>query len=304
MSARSNASAKNKRAGGSETFQQQPQQLQQQMRPGQGQPPPQQMRQPPQQMIPGQPPQQTRPGQPPQQTRPGQPPQPPQQTRPGQPPQQTRPGQQQQQPLIPSSHLPSKMSIGDAIGLITLRLGKVEQDVYELQNSLPDDESDVENVVANTPNTNARIIDDSVFKSIVSRLEKLESQNPIIVQQPVTQTDVAEMTEITNKVEGLQYELKQVKDLLLTLQSFTMETNQKLTNIVFNDNQDFDERQEQFNDPIISEFIQIDGITSTELGENQLLDVVNLKELISQELSSSQNNEQPEFNSENIISAM
>jgi hypothetical protein len=29
-----------------------------------------------------------------------------------------------------------------------------------------------------------------------------------------------------------------------------------------------------------------------------------LKELISQELSSSQNNEQPEFNSENIISAM
>ena len=197
MSARSNASAKNKRAGGSETFQQQPQQLQQQMRPGQGQPPPQQMRQPPQQMIPGQPPQQTRPGQPPQQTRPGQPPQPPQQTRPGQPPQQTRPGQQQQQPLIPSSHLPSKMSIGDAIGLITLRLGKVEQDVYELQNSLPDDESDVENVVANTPNTNARIIDDSVFKSIVSRLEKLESQNPIIVQQPVTQTDVAEMTEIT-----------------------------------------------------------------------------------------------------------
>ena len=83
-----------------------------------------------------------------------------------------------------------------------------------------------------------------------------------------------------------------------------METNQKLTNIVFNDNQDFDERQEQFNDPIISEFIQIDGITSTELGENQLLDVVNLKELISQELSSSQNNEQPEFNSENIISAM
>jgi len=284
MSTRSNASAKNKRAGGSETFQQQPQQLQQQqMRPGQGQPQPQQTRQPPQQMKQGQ--------------------LPPQQTRPGHPPQQTRPGQQQQQPV---SHLPSKMSIGDAIGLITLRLGKVEQNVYELQNSLPDDENDVENV----PNTNARIIDDSVFKSIVSRLEKLESQKPIIVQQPVAQKDVVEMaemtemTEITNKVEVLQYELKQVKDLLLILQSFTMETNQKLTNIVFNDNQDFDESQEQFNDPIISEFIQIDGMTS-ELDENQLLNVVNLKELISQELTSSQEEQKPvEFNSENIISAM
>lgn len=296
MSARSNASAKNRRAGGSETVQQQPQQLQQQMRPGQ---------QPPQQMRPGQgqgPPQQMRPGQgqgPPQQMRhgpasgPGQGPMQPQQMRQGQ-------GQQPQQP-----QLPSKMSIGDAIGLITLRLGKVEQDVFELQNSLPEDnENDVENVVANTPNPNARIIDDSVFKSIVSRLEKLESQPPTIVQQPLTQNvSKEEITEITSKVEGLQDELKQVKDLLLSLQSFTMETNQKLANIVFSDNQEFDESEEQFNEPVISEFIQIDGMTSTDLSENQLLNVVNLKELISQELTSSQ--EEPhEFNSETIASAM
>lgn len=295
MSARSNASAKNRRAGGSETVQQQPQQLQQQMRPGQ---------QPPQQMRPGQgqgPPQQMRPGQgqgPPQQMRPGP------ASGPGQgpmQPQQMRPGQGQQ---LQQSQLPSKMSIGDAIGLITLRLGKVEQDVFELQNSLPEDnENDVENVVANTPNPNARIIDDSVFKSIVSRLEKLESQKPTIVQQPLTQNvNKEEITEITSKVEGLQDELKQVKDLLLSLQSFTMETNQKLANIVFSDNQEFDE-QEQFNEPVISEFIQIDGMTSTDLSENQLLNVVNLKELISQELTSSQ--EEPhEFNSETIASAM
>ena len=211
MSARSNASAKNRRAGGSETVQQQPQQLQQQMRPGQGQGPTQQMRPgpgqgPPQQMRPGPMPGQ---GQQQQQMRPG----------PGQGP--TQPQQQQmrqgQQPP-PGAQLPSKMSIGDAIGLITLRLGKVEQDVFELQNSLPEDnESDVENVVANTPNPNARIIDDSVFKSIVSRLEKLESQKPTIVQQPLTQNvNKEEITEITSKVEGLQDELKQVKDLLLS----------------------------------------------------------------------------------------
>uniref|UniRef100_A0A6C0HYF7 Uncharacterized protein n=1 Tax=viral metagenome TaxID=1070528 RepID=A0A6C0HYF7_9ZZZZ len=299
MSARSNASAKNRRAGGSETVQQQPQQLQQQMRPGQGQVPTQQMRPgqgqgPTQQMRPGPgqgPTQQMRPG-------PGQGPTQPQQQ---QQQQQMRQGQGQKPP--PGAQLPSKMSIGDAIGLITLRLGKVEQDVFELQNSLPEDnESDVENVVANTPNPNARIIDDSVFKSIVSRLEKLESQKPTIVQQPVVQQDFTEMTEITSKVEGLQDELKQVKDLLLSLQSFTMETNQKLANIVFSDNQEFDE-QEQFNEPVISEFIQIDGMTSTDLSENQLLNVVNLKELISQELTSSQ--EEPhEFNSETIASAM
>ena len=300
MSARSNASAKNRRAAGSETVQQQPQQLQQQMRPGQG-PQPQQMRPGPGQ---GPQPQQMRPGPMPGQ---GQGPQP-QQMRPGQgqgqgpQPQQMRQGQQQQQP--PSgAQLPSKMSIGDAIGLITLRLGKVEQDVFELQNSLPEDnESDVENVVATTPNPNARIIDDSVFKSIVSRLEKLESQPPTIVQQPVVQQDFTEMTEITSKVEGLQDELKQVKDLLLSLQSFTMETNQKLANIVFSDNHEFNESEEN-EEPVISEFIQIDGMTSTDLSENQLLNVVNLKELISQELTSSQ--EEPhEFNSETIASAM
>jgi hypothetical protein len=64
----------------------------------------------------------------------------------------------------------TKLSISDAIGLITLRLGRVEQFIIELEHSeeqgnhhLPD---------------NVKIVDNSIFNTISSRLDAMEKKEP------------------------------------------------------------------------------------------------------------------------------
>ena len=86
-------------------------------------------------------------------------PQPQQQQMRGKPPP-PPPQQQQQQPF-------NKISVSDAIGLITLRLGKIEQYIIDTQNET--DAPSMDQLPANT-----RLVDNSVLLSVVERLEKLE----------------------------------------------------------------------------------------------------------------------------------
>ncbi len=179
----------------------------------------------------------------------------------------TRFVQQQQEP--PQPPMNPKLSISDAIALITLRLGRVENIV---SNYDPNAGSSSGNIQLNY-DENARMVDEQVFNSIVSRLDALEKArnvgsvgggvNPQLEQRlsvleknqkmlierqqqmPVVATTTPVETTIVNDVaeeklkpmeESIQYvksELSSVKDLLLKLQSFTMETNQKLADIVF-----------------------------------------------------------------------
>ena len=178
----------------------------------------------------------------------------------------TRFVQQQQEP--PQPPMNPKLSISDAIALITLRLGRVENIV---SNYDPNAGSSSGNIQLNY-DENARMVDEQVFNSIVSRLDALEkgrnvggpavgnpqleqrlsvlekNQKMLIERQQqasVVATTTPVETTIVNDVaeeklkpmeESIQYvksELSSVKDLLLKLQSFTMETNQKLADIVF-----------------------------------------------------------------------
>jgi len=176
----------------------------------------------------------------------------------------TRFVQQQQEP--PQPPMNPKLSISDAIALITLRLGRVETIV---SNYDPNAGSSGGGNHQMNYNENMRMVDEQVFNSIVSRLEALEKgrnvgsvggvieqrlgvleknqklliekqqQAPVVVSSsPVETTIVNDVTEEKLKPmeESIQYvksELSSVKDLLLKLQSFTMETNQKLADIVF-----------------------------------------------------------------------
>jgi len=99
----------------------------------------------------------------------------PQQTRPNtsinsanslKPQQQQQPQQQQKKPPTPpQSNTPfNKISVSDAIGLVTIRLGKVEQYLIDNHNVTETNE-----LPANT-----RLVDNSVLLSVVERLEKLE----------------------------------------------------------------------------------------------------------------------------------
>ena len=150
------------------------------------------------------------------------------------PPQmQGRPGQPMQQQQM---QMPAKLSVSDAIALITLRLGRVEQIV---QNMPVDGQSNV-----GVDGENIRIVDNEVFEHMAQRLDELEkvqqelaARKPIISSTPTPITQVvntAVSKEVSESIEVLKAEMVQVKDLLLNLQSFTMQTNQRLSEIVFN----------------------------------------------------------------------
>ena len=165
--------------------------------------------------------------------------------RPGQPGQ----GQQGQQ----ANNL--KLSVSDAIALITLRLGRVEQ----LVQNMP---VDGQNSLANNLDENVRIVDNTVFENMVQRLDSLEKnqrilaeRKPTVVAQQTTNTIAAPVSAVvTESIDVLKAEMVQVKELLLHLQSFTMQTNQRLSDIVFTGNE-FLENNECDNDIISGNII-------------------------------------------------
>ena len=162
-------------------------------------------------------------------------------------------GQQMAQP---------KLSISDAIGLITLRLGRVEQLVQTIQTNPNDPTSIPED------NGNNVLVDKQVFDNIVKRLDTLEKQKnvpasvlapalantstiPVAALQQLVSIqkydifvkDVAkefkEMKELI-AVKQSSNEIAELKEMLLKLQTFTMETNSKLVNMIFSDSAQFE----------------------------------------------------------------
>lgn len=180
-----------------------------------------------------------------------------------------RPGQQQQgqghgQAPPPGGNV--KMSISDAIALITLRLGRVEQIVQNMP---------VDGVQGNLGD-NTRIVDDTVLVNIVQRLEALEKSQKSLVDKvsktpaPVVVPPVAPVQSQSVDIEAIEVlhaELAQVKELLMHLQSFTMQTNQRLADIVFSENGNGNgngNEQVEDNNIIVSESI-LDTIVPNEI---------------------------------------
>lgn len=126
------------------------------------------------------------------------------------PPQQQMPPQQMYQQQMPSqqmyqqpgpppppSQLPfSKLSISDAIGLITLRLGRVEQYIIELDHS---DEHGPDNVP---------LFDNSIVNNIVSRLDSIEKRDGGNVNGE-------ELTQIKDEIKTIHDNIKKLNDELV-----------------------------------------------------------------------------------------
>jgi hypothetical protein len=139
------------------------------------------------------------------------------------------------------------MSVSDAIGLLSLRLGRVETFVQQLPplDAIASSASGTEEV-----GESMRVVDEAVFTSIVTRLERLEQTSsardadslPTPNQnetQNQTQEDSSEVIQlIAESMETLKADLAATKDLLLSLQNFTMQTNQKLVNILLTEGGD------------------------------------------------------------------
>jgi hypothetical protein len=173
--------------------------------------------------------------------------------------------QQQQQMAAP------KMSISDAIGLITLRLGKMEQTVNYLQTS-PTTANDSTTISSSmdtlrldtleqkvkvleaksalqlSPSQHQQIpsIPLAMLSSLVTT-DKLEQEIkkivPIQVAAPVLAPVLTPIvdTKRDEDILKLTTELAEVKELLLKLQSCSMETNNKLINIIFSQTPEFND---------------------------------------------------------------
>jgi hypothetical protein len=131
------------------------------------------------------------------------------------------PMQQQQQ--MPKGASPfTKLSISDAIGLVTLRLGRVEQFILDFENG---------EIEGHHPNSgggtsipeNSKIVDNSVLTTIVNRLDALEKKEGSSV--------IA--SSVASSVASLEKEMKETKDLLSHLlfkfELFTKETGEKFS---------------------------------------------------------------------------
>lgn len=103
--------------------------------------------------------------------------------------QQVQQSQQQVQNGLPFS----KLSISDAIGLITLRLGRVEKWVIETENENSHEDISIDNT--NLP-INSKIVDNSVFSGLLNRIETLEKKELV----PVNNDYILKLVEDVNKL--------------------------------------------------------------------------------------------------------
>ena len=184
--------------------------------------------------------------------------------------------QQQQQQQQVQGGLPfSKLSVSDAIGLITLRLGRIEQFVMESEND------DVHSQSKGNIPENSKIVDNSVLTTIINRLDSLEKREG--------------SNNVASSVASLEKELKETKDLLSHLlfkfELFSKETNEKfgdfegaITEIEKNmESQQFVELNDTMSATLVAEDTSV-----VAQDDNITLNTIDLKNLIKQEFSASE----------------
>jgi hypothetical protein len=220
--------------------------------------------------------------------------------------QQQRQQQMQQQQGGADSSV-SKISIAQAITLITLRLGKVELQLYELGNQMASGaghhfSSGAEGIEGAEGMV---LIDQTLIDSIMSRLESLEKRSttntvgvgggsssadmtllkqqfeaikPSIAQNTKVATALTkEQKEHKLLVDTLKSELAETKELLAALQAMSMDNSQKIFELMSGEQMITDDNLDE-------EDLEVDDVASEEVGE-LLISGNSLKGLIEQELN-------------------
>ena len=157
-------------------------------------------------------------------------------------PQQRQPMQQQQQPQLSrvasnagagskppmtpyqpqQSSVENKLSVSDAFALVTLRLGRVELLLQKWQ-SMGVESDDGVHIPAATPS--APDVNNTIVKSLVSRIDDLERS----VKAAVSMKDFeAKISMLSDRNTHLLNELRDAKDTIFKLQTITLETSQKM----------------------------------------------------------------------------
>jgi hypothetical protein len=205
----------------------------------------------------------------------------------------------------------NKMTVAQAITLITLRLGAVETKMLELGTT---------GIVRSESQEGAMMIDTDVIESIMERLDTLEKRpvtstnsgnNPdvlllkqqfetvkqsVIQSKGISSTLVKENKELKSEIATLKNELNETKDLVIALQNLTMENNDRLLSFSAenlgqcdfndNDNEHLDTTAIDFG--LTNEEEQIvDNDTGNDNDNDNEFVGTNLKELIENEINES-----------------
>jgi hypothetical protein len=116
-----------------------------------------------------------------------------------------QPPQYQQQPQQQQGLPFNKLSISDAIGLVTLRLGRVEQFMIDIENG----EHNISGK-SSIPE-NSKIIDNSVLTSIINRLDSLEKRE-IGNTNSDSSISSEELTKLNEEIKNLKESVTQLND--------------------------------------------------------------------------------------------
>jgi hypothetical protein len=228
---------------------------------------------------------------------------------------QKQPHQPQQQPQQPSNNLPfTKLSISDAIGLITLRLGRVEQYIIDKENEEQSDNNGIPE--------NSKIIDTSVLNNIINRIDSLERKEPTSTSSSNNEQvskNSEELSKLSEQLKRLgdefvknnltlakhseqlfkfERELVETKDILKTFMikydGFVKESNDKFNDYEFAISEIEKSIQIPVLDstelPLAEEELVIDTIISDNIDESSeppKFSKIDLKNMIKQELTNS-----------------
>jgi hypothetical protein len=226
--------------------------------------------------------------------------------------------QQQMQQQQPGENGVSKITIAQAITLTTLRLGKVEMQLYELAHQMEANGGQSfsgQGVQGAEGMEDMVLIDKNLIDSIMSRLESLEKRSPtnnavgtgssaditLLKQQfDAIKPSIANNTKITTAltkeqkehkviVDGLRFEMANTKDLLAALQAMSMDNSQKIFQIMSGEEviaHNNDDEEDEDTGIHFSDVAAVDG-ESEESEEVDGLEITgtSLKGLIEQELN-------------------
>ena len=216
--------------------------------------------------------------------------------------QQQQQQQQMQQPGA-SSGLGgiNKMTLPQAITLITLRLGKVETQLY---NNLSSGAGS--NAGSMDQDEDHILVDKQVIQSLISRIEALEKKPAtsiggsanqdisLLKQQFDTIKPIVVQSKTTNNVlkqqiEGLKTELAETKELITALQNLTMDNSNKILafNSIYNPDGSADDMFLEADQEEGEQDFSEDAELNVEEVSEEIVGT-NLKELIEQEFNAEQ----------------
>jgi len=132
---------------------------------------------------------------------------------------------------------PSKISVQDAIGVLSTRIARLESFMHNYNLETPGSSNGPQTTPSGTQ------IDDSLLRNIMTRLDSLEKEkrsgpSTSAPNQVAHINHSAEIQQMNQELNQVKEELKDASKMLTTLQSFTIETNQKLVNLLFQDTND------------------------------------------------------------------